>query len=281
MKLIAAGGDHSLAGIFSPLVQYPVDVSKDLLLIYNTNSADSATVINYYLAQRPMVSNANVLGVSVTNSTNYEAIAPVDFTNGIWTPLTNWLAANPTKRPAYVILFLDVPSRLADCATNPADFPFYCGTAGNYGSVSYEIATRIAGWQPFVTHINMNGTNDCIGYIDKLAAIGSSYSPGHLIISASAGGYGNTNYLLDDIRYGGILGWQNYSQWGAMVSSATNALLASGVSPSAILFYDGLDIVSNGVAYSLTHPTGTTNVAGYAAGAPIVRWGLTMPRMAM
>jgi alpha-tubulin suppressor-like RCC1 family protein len=35
-KLIAAGGNHTMAAIFSPLVQYPIDVSKDLLLIYNT-----------------------------------------------------------------------------------------------------------------------------------------------------------------------------------------------------------------------------------------------------
>ncbi len=38
VKMIAAGGTRALVARFSPLVQYPVDVSKDLLLIYNTNS---------------------------------------------------------------------------------------------------------------------------------------------------------------------------------------------------------------------------------------------------
>ncbi len=41
VKLIAAGGQQTVAVLYSPLVQYPVDVTKDLLLIYNTNSLDS------------------------------------------------------------------------------------------------------------------------------------------------------------------------------------------------------------------------------------------------
>src|SRR5439155_11134015 len=41
VKLIAAGGDHTLAAVFSPLVQYQVDVPRHPLLIYNTNSAAS------------------------------------------------------------------------------------------------------------------------------------------------------------------------------------------------------------------------------------------------
>ena len=41
VKSIAAGGNHTLAAIFSPLVQYPVDVTKDLLLIYNSSSTNS------------------------------------------------------------------------------------------------------------------------------------------------------------------------------------------------------------------------------------------------
>jgi alpha-tubulin suppressor-like RCC1 family protein len=40
VKLLAAGGDHTLVSVFSTLVQYQVDVTKDLLLIYNTNSLD-------------------------------------------------------------------------------------------------------------------------------------------------------------------------------------------------------------------------------------------------
>ena len=70
-KLIAAGGNHTMAAIWSPLVQYPVDVSKDLLLIYNTSSPGngSSNVCAYYLANRPMVANCtNVLAITCTTN---------------------------------------------------------------------------------------------------------------------------------------------------------------------------------------------------------------------
>jgi hypothetical protein len=51
---------------------------------------------------------------------------------------------------------------------------------------------------PFVTHLNMGDTNACRAYIDKLAFIGTNYSPGKAVLSASAGGYGNTNWYFDD-----------------------------------------------------------------------------------
>lgn len=202
VKLIAAGGNHSLAGLFSTFVQYPVNVANDLLLIYNTNSTDSATVLNYYLANRPGVSNANVLAIDFTNSANYETISPSDFTNVILSPVTNWLSSNPTKRPQYVVLFLDIPSRVN---TNTA---FESYGSSQLPSVSFQLATAIEGWSPFVMHINMgasntvNHTNDCIEYIKKLATVGSIYSPGKLLISATVGGYGNTNYYFDDTREG-------------------------------------------------------------------------------
>ena len=175
-----------MAAIFSPLVQYPVDVSKDLLLIYNTNSLDSSNVCHYYLTHRPMVSNANVLGIGCTTN---EIIEPSDYTNDILAPLQTWLAGNPTKRPQYVILFQDIPSRDDITSPNP--------------SVQYELYTAGAAtnWQPFMTAINMNGaggTNDCIAYINKLATFASNYSPGTLIISAPLVGYGNTNWYFDD-----------------------------------------------------------------------------------
>ncbi len=116
-KLIAAGGNHTMAAIFSPLVQYPVNVAKDLLLIYNTNSLDSSNVCHYYLTHRPMVSNANVLGIGCTTN---EIIEPSDYTNDILAPLQTWLAGNPTKRPQYVILFQDIPSRDDITSPNPS-----------------------------------------------------------------------------------------------------------------------------------------------------------------
>ena len=67
-----------------------INVTNDLLLIYNTNSTDSATVLNYYLAHRPGVSGANVLGIGYTNPIStgyYETVTPTDLTNQIFAPV--------------------------------------------------------------------------------------------------------------------------------------------------------------------------------------------------
>ena len=203
IKLIAGGGDFSLAAAFSPTVMYPVNVANDLLLIYNTNSVNSSTVVNYYLAHRPMVSGANVLGIGCTN---VETFLLAEYTNVFAAQVQAWLASNPTKRPQYVVLFPDIPSRVN---TNDTPgwypwqyFPDSVLLAHQWPSVQYQLATGCAtGWNPFVTSINMNGyggTNDCIGYINKIAAIGTNVFAGSPIVSASANGYGNTNYYCDD-----------------------------------------------------------------------------------
>jgi hypothetical protein len=271
IKLIAAGGYHTLASMFSWTVQYPVDVTKDLLLIYNTNSISSATVENYYLQNRPMVSGANVLGIGcpgifvtngggggyypITNTIVYETVTHNDFTNQIIAPLQTWLNNNPTKRPQYVILFLDVPSRVYDSATNGANYPFDYFTGGN-PSVSYQLATAFPGWNPFVTHINMNGTNDCIAYINKLAFIGTNYSPGKIIISASAGNYGNTNYYFDNT--GNISITPNVSGL-----NASNAVIQAGASPASVAYTSVIYTPPSFDPSLQYHITNGVNVAGY------------------
>jgi len=237
VKLIAAGGFHSMAAIFSPWVQYPVDVSKDLLLIYNTNSIDSFNVCQYYLTNRPMVSNANVLGIGCTTN---ETFLPSEYTNVFVAQVQTWLATNPTIRPQYVILFQDIPSRVN------------LDNSGDYGgtetpSVQYRLNTScMTNWFPFVTAINMNGSNgagDCTAYIDKLASMASTNSPGQLIISASQGGYGNTNWYFNDKTIGLEL---------VIYQSKLGVLAAN---PSASVFYtNGPNNINRG-----------TNVAGYSS----------------
>jgi hypothetical protein len=245
VKTIAAGGAHALAALFSPLVQYPVDVTKDLLLIYNTNSADSAVVKDYYLAHRPLVSGANVLGIGYTNSFApgyYETITPEGVTNQILAPVSSWLQSNPTKRPEYVVLFLDVPSRVYTNTTFPTNGNYPRGIT--WPSVSLQLQSVAVAWQPLVTHINMDGTNDCIAYINKLASFGTN---GNLIISASAGRYSNTNYYFDDCPGEGTEG-----------SQARTGVL--NVNPTASVIYTSGDDQGTNLA---VHITSGTNVAGY------------------
>ena len=236
VKLIAAGSQFLLAVQFSPTVMYPVNVSQDLLLIYNTNSIGSTTVENYYLQNRPMVGAANVLGIGCPTN---ETISSADFTNQILLPYLSWLNQNPTKRPQYLVLFMDIPSIVQDSVSYP--------------SVQYQLYTATANGNPFVTSINMNGnggTNDCIAYINKLATIGALVSSNSPLLSASKNGYGNTNYILDNVNNLG------YSE--SIVSNAITGLVDAGVQTNSIFYLYGYE---NG--FTLPHLTNAVNVAGY------------------
>lgn len=256
IKKIAANGNQTLAVAFSPLVSYPVNVSKDLLLIYNTNSPASIWVENYYLAHRPMVSNANVLGIGYAA---LESINRQDYTNCVQRPILGWLAANPTKRPQYWIMFLDVPSRISACTNDASINPncYFGAPADN--SVSYELYSTV-GFYPFITHINMgtngNGTNDCKAYIDKLSFFGTNYAPGQLIIGGFSGSYGKTNYYFDDTCPGG--GTPNPQSNG---DAAKIAVLS--VNSAASVIYSNIN------SGTLTgHILNGLNVAGYMS------WGV-------
>ncbi len=244
VKSIAAGGDFTLAAVFSPTVEYPVNVANDLLLIYNTNSAGSFNVLSYYLANRPMVANANVLGIGcTTNETTY----PADFTNQIATPILAWSAANPTKHPRYLLMFNDIPTRVNDMVnSDPTDY-----SSSIHPNVPYQITAMLAGIPPFVDYINMGDTNDCIGYINKLIRFSSIYSPGQLIISASAGGYGNTNYCVDNAT--SVFTFDSY-----ILEGVTNAIVESETAPFSLTYA--------GIAGPII--TNVANVAAYAG------WGV-------
>ena len=252
VKLIAAGGNHTMASIFSPLVQYPVNVSKDLLLIYNTNSVDSSNVCHYYLTHRPMVSNANVLGIGCTTN---DPITPSEFTTNFQPQVQTWLTNNPAKRPQYVILFQSIPQEVDLDTTNEDQQP------GNpYYSVQYQLHYSTApGWTPFVTAINMNGrvvtstnfnssdgTNDCIAYINKLTHFASN--SGQLFISASAKGYNNTNWYFD---------WANPP---FPVTNISFAIYASNAAYGVTNVDPGASVIGT---VATNYNALATNVAGY------------------
>jgi hypothetical protein len=242
-KLIAAGGDHAMAAIWSPLVQYPVNVARDLLLIYNTNSLDSSNVCQYYLAHRPMVSGANVLAIGCQS--NNETISPSDYTNIFAYQVQTWLTNNPTKRPQYVVLFQDIPTRV-----NSGGF----GATNTWPSVQYQLHNWCSpAWYPFVMAINMNSTNevtDCEAYINKLQSMGSNL-PGRLFLSGTAAGIGNNNYYFDDSRF------TNYLYYPNLGFNAESGVLAA--SPSAFIMYTNV-IPDSTLA---NHLTNGSNLAGY------------------
>ena len=217
-KSVAAGWFHSVALNYSPLIQYyPLTAAQDMLLIYNTNSTDSATVLNYYLAHRPMAAAANVVGIGYantgTNTGYYETISTTEITNAIFAPINAWLNANPTKKPQYVILFLDVPSRVVEPQWNyfPTGGSYPQGPAvAIYPSVQMQIHSFCkTNWTPLVSSINMSNKADCVAYIDKIAALGVQNSHGSLMIATSVGVTPEKTFIIDNVRqaiYGGDVG---------------------------------------------------------------------------
>jgi len=185
------------------------------------------------MANRPGVSNANLL--AITCATN-ELIEPTNYTNYVLTPVMNWLATNATKRPSYVVLFQDIPSRL--------DLP---NRTGSTTSIQYELHTALPTWSPLITAINMNGaggTNDCIGYINKLTNMAGTNQT--LFISATAAQRWNTNWYFDDAN-------------GAYSNIPSGLEGAEGVESNGVL--------SSAVTYTpfttTVHITNGFNVAGY------------------
>jgi hypothetical protein len=244
-----------------------INATRDLLLVYNTSSSQSCEVKDYYLAHRPMVAGANVC--PITCPPQY-TISPSDYSSMVETPLLDWLTAHPSLRPQYIILFLDVPSRI-NTQTNTPPYP----VTSPYSSISYSIHTMLSGYRPYVTHINMRDndmfytatTDACIAYIDKLQSFGSYYSLSSLIISPSAGGYNNTNYIVDNVRNGTGCYDSYAGSSPTPVADATNGLYAAGVPASAILYADGQENCSPRCGPLAPHITNAVNVAGY------VSWG--------
>jgi len=114
----------------------------------------------------------------------------------------------------------------------------------------------------------MYSANDCIGYINKLAAFGTN---GQLVISASAGGYGNTNFVLDNVRHGQGIEIPGYDNSGGLLSSAIPAI--TNVNSSAgVTYIDGIETTN--VPF-LPHITNAVNVAGYICWGFHSNWGTT------
>ena len=135
----------------------------------------------------------------------------------------------------------------------------------NAGSnATFQTSDYLPSWTPFVTSINMNGTggtNDCISYINKLTNIGAIYSPGKLIISAAARGYGNTKWYFDDT---------NPQEYTNLLYPAVVAI--TNINTNALVTY--IDVTSGIASGTLAgHITNAASVAGFGSWGAHGYWG--------
>lgn len=233
-----------------------VVVSNEVLIVYNTNVADSVSCKNYYIAHRPGFSNANVLACSctTTGTDGFESITTANLTNQIINPIISFIQSNTTKSIHYLVLMYGMPSRIRDasfnCTTPSVQFFIsrslstnVCAPSGAVydGSTCPFVATNYPGTTCLVTALNMATLADCTAYIDKV----TSMYRGNVIISAEAAGYTNTNYYLDDVE----VGYFPYlNQFQAAISNEN---------PNASIIYSSNAVIRTG-----------SNVRGYAS------WGV-------
>lgn len=188
------------------------DPAQNLLIIYNSNSLvpESAELKDFYLVNRPGITNANVLGIDINKtSTQYDNISPfdyiseVDFNTIIRDAVSAWFQSHTDKSIKYIVVMYGVPTRVINNTT-------YAGSVDNR-------LNQING--ALVTRMDMGTVIATKAYIAKLAA---AYT-GNLIIYSN--NVGNT-YYFDDA--------QGYTQ-ANNGQFAQNAVL--GVNPSANIVY--------------------------------------------
>src|SRR5207247_1772136 len=131
----------------------------------------------------------------------------------------------------------DIPSRFVLQSESP--YPLYDPQLG--GSIAYELRRRLPWHQPFVTHLNMQTTNDCVAYINKLARLGTNVPLNGLIIRAAAAGYTNQTFVLDNLEVGA--GFSSNGPQRDPIYSGVESLLSLGVSTNLILYSDNTTTV--------------------------------------
>ena len=218
---------------------WPAPSGKQLLVVFNVNSADSVTLKDFYLANRPGISDAAVLAVGCTTN---EIIPYVDFTNQILAPVLAVLATNANLR--FVVMLYGMPSRISGNGDYSPQYWIDGDGAFPYrGNKTHFLKTAYPGTRAIVTYITGRTLADCTSYIARVAA---RYDGINSVIS---GNVANAWYVFDDVA-------RVYSDW-PIAQWARDAVLDANT--NAMTEYRAL---------TNAHVSVWTNLAGY------MTWGV-------
>jgi peptidoglycan hydrolase-like protein with peptidoglycan-binding domain len=214
------------------------DPAQNLLVVYNTLSPESTDLKNYYIANRPGFSTANVLGIAFPGSQcqnagykdgvfvfywveegsnpNCETVRKGDFDTYFKTPIVNWITSHPEKDIRHIVMVYTADR------IEPA--------SGN-GGVAYalNLAMRTTGIRPgggntfptniiddgvagngyfthreypgtmaLTTYLWMGSVDATKAYIDKLKSMYDRMPVKNIVISAEGTGQQGTNYYFED-----------------------------------------------------------------------------------
>ena len=92
---------------YIPIPITPANIGQYVLVLYNSGSTNSTTLMNYYKANRPGVANANYLGITGITDATYASSTQC---NSLISQVTAWLQANPSKPIRYILGLTGLPS---------------------------------------------------------------------------------------------------------------------------------------------------------------------------
>lgn len=168
---------------------WPNPDGSAMLVVWNTNSAESLALKDYYLATRPGIANAYTLGVGCTTN---EIMQASDVAAQIVDPVLSVVGSNASIR--YVVLLKDVPTRTTG---DGYSWPVAYWISGD-GSTPYKaVKTRYLraaypGTRAIVTHITSRSLADCTAYVARISA---RYDG---VYNTLSGAVANAWYVLDD-----------------------------------------------------------------------------------
>lgn len=174
----------------------PLDIPKHVLVCWNSNSTQSATLKDYYTGNRPLFSNANTLSLACASG---EFITQSGFESQIRGPIVNFITGS-NKPIRYIVLMLDVPSRISDDNKHSVSFKLSNSLSdlGIRNGLRYELSENnfsLAQFQQntaLITHLNMGNFDACKNYIDKISSKTNTSGVLH-----PSSGY-SSNYYLED-----------------------------------------------------------------------------------
>lgn len=182
----------SLSYIFNP-----VDISKHVLVVYNSGSVNSTNLKTYYTGRRPNFGAANVLAI---NCYTGESVSYDNFTGTIRTPIVNYLTSvSGTKPIRYIVMMMDIPTRVSTFDTTSVSCQLYNAYSqlNLRGGLDYQYRSNrfslgeYRGTTALISYINFATYTDCTGYINKISA-------GQTGIYLSGNGL-NTGFYFEDV----------------------------------------------------------------------------------
>lgn len=269
IKLImdTSGGETTIT---QNTIPDPLDVSEHVLVVWNSNVADSTTCKNYYLANRPgfgtygggNTPNSLDCPCTTTGTSGFESITKSNFDSQIRTTILNWMSSNPSKNIRYIVLMYGMPSRMTDGNKNSVQYDLYRALQETGGRTGTEYRntddnftlSQFKGSTALVTSLNTATLADAQAYIDKLKTVYDGMANPGLIISASENNQGGTDYYFDDSDR-----IYSFSKPG---NDARVAVLAEN--PSATITYSGDPGDTSPTPDQNDNITSASNVSGYS-----------------